>query len=51
MDVFQGKYPEVHGIVDNNMYDQNFRKFFCISCDNDPEWWEAEPVSQTDSYT
>ena len=46
--LFQGLYPESHGIVDNNMFDFSISsKKFKISSDikNDPRWWGGEPVS------
>lgn len=45
---FQGLYPESHGIVDNNMYDEKINDTFHIytNAKSNPAWWGGEPVSQ-----
>ena len=42
--VYQGLYPESHGIVDNNFYDKILKDSFNLST-KDPKWWLGEPVS------
>ena len=51
--LFQGLYPESHGIIDNNMYDMNIGKRFYLGSNtsSDPRWWGGEPVSITLKYT
>ena len=48
--IFQGLYPESHGIVDNNMYDPVINKTFTLpgAVKMMPEWWGGEPVSYSD---
>lgn len=44
----QGLYPESHGVIDNNMYDESIGAWFGMSKPNasDPRWWKGEPVSK-----
>ena len=44
--VFQGLYPDVHGITDNYMYDQSFGEIFTLAGKEAREgkWWNGEPV-------
>ena len=44
--LFQGLYPEAHGIVGNSMYDPTFNESFSLSSSNKyhPYWWQGEPV-------
>ena len=48
--IFQGLYPESHGIIDNNMYDYSIGSLFGMGKKNasDPRWWGGEPVSEAD---
>ncbi|XP_062607940.1 uncharacterized protein LOC134269752 isoform X1 [Saccostrea cucullata] len=44
--IVTGLYPESHGIVDNNMYDEKINDTFHIYTDakSNPEWWGGEPL-------
>jgi len=44
--LFQGLYPESHGIIDNKMYDTGMKEMFTLSSETkfDPRWWQGEPV-------
>ena len=44
--MLQGLYPESHGIVDNEMYDVNFRRQYSLESlvISEPEWYSGEPV-------
>lgn len=49
--LFQGLYPESHGIVDNSMYDEKINETFMLYGGNaevrsNPAWWGGEPVSE-----
>jgi predicted AlkP superfamily pyrophosphatase or phosphodiesterase len=47
--MIQGLYPESHGIVSNNMYDEEIDKIFSLSAftAKDSRWWKGEPVNET----
>lgn len=42
----QGLWPESHGVVDNKMYDPEFKTLFTLGNKESTKsrWWEAEPV-------
>ncbi|XP_078319808.1 uncharacterized protein LOC111119482 isoform X2 [Crassostrea virginica] len=44
--IVTGLYPESHGIVDNNMYDEQINDTFHIYTDakSNPAWWGGEPL-------
>ncbi|XP_056017946.1 uncharacterized protein LOC125670329 isoform X2 [Ostrea edulis] len=44
--IVTGLYPESHGIVDNNMYDEKINDTFHIYTDakSNPAWWGGEPL-------
>jgi len=45
MILFQGMYPESHGIVNHVMFDETIGELFNIdNAKNDARWWKAEPV-------
>lgn len=47
--LFQGLYPESHGIVSFKMYDAKLGKNFTAGGPSalDPEWWHGEPIWNT----
>lgn len=45
--LFQGLYPESHGIIDNTMYDPTFNATFTLKDRTqslNPRWWGGEPL-------
>lgn len=44
--IVTGLYPESHGIVSNNMYDEEIDQIFSLSARTaeDPRWWKGEPI-------
>ncbi|XP_060581540.1 uncharacterized protein LOC132738125 isoform X2 [Ruditapes philippinarum] len=44
--IVTGLYPESHGIVSNNMYDEEIDKIFSLSAftAKDSRWWKGEPL-------
>ena len=45
--IVTGLYPEHHGIIANNMYDPQRKKYFKMSMRDavrDPAWWGGEPI-------
>jgi predicted AlkP superfamily pyrophosphatase or phosphodiesterase len=45
--IVTGLYPEHHGIVNNHIYDPNFKAEFAIANNPGPEdgrWWGGEPI-------
>ncbi|XP_053394488.1 uncharacterized protein LOC123525750 isoform X2 [Mercenaria mercenaria] len=44
--IVTGLYPESHGIVSNNMYDEDIDQIFSLSAKTgkDPRWWKGEPI-------
>ncbi|XP_076096525.1 uncharacterized protein LOC143067274 isoform X4 [Mytilus galloprovincialis] len=47
--IVTGLYPESHGVIDNNMYDESIGAWFGMSKPNasDPRWWKGEPIWNT----
>lgn len=45
--IVTGLYPENHGIVANNMYNPDTKRYFRLSISealHDPDWWGGEPI-------
>lgn len=44
--IVTGLWPESHGVVDNKMYDPEFKTLFTLGNKESTKsrWWEAEPV-------
>ncbi|KAK3577563.1 hypothetical protein CHS0354_026532, partial [Potamilus streckersoni] len=44
--IVTGLYPESHGIISNNMYDEDINQIFTLSSStkSDPRWWKGEPL-------